>query len=373
MRKGIWLAISMLLVIAGCGESEKPRFAEEQLATIPPPQRTGLPECSGGFVLAIGNESLTSDEIIHSLLEYLGPFAQTNDYQQFDKQVRNDVDQFVVGKIANILLYQQAKKEVGEGLDERLEKLADAEVQKFIVSFGGDYAQAEHTLKQDGLNWVSFKDYHKKIILSQYYISTKLPEERSATYHELLQTYNNMKEESFTTPAKLEFALIDIELAKFKPAEPNETAEQTGRNLAAELMERLRSGEDFNSLAKLYSHGYNASSGGRWQPVQPESLAKPYDVLAVEAEKIQPGQIAGPIETVGHIFIMKLIDKRKKTVEPFEKVQKQLEARINFDCRKQAVDEFGAKLVQQAQISSKDEFVNFCLRKIYTMSNNKYY
>ncbi len=368
MRKCAAIVALALSVITGCGGNEKPKFTKEQLAAIPLPQTTGLPECSGGFVLVVGDESLTADEIVHPLLEYLGPVAQANDYQQFEKQIRSDVEQFVVGKIANILLYQQAKRELGEGLDERLEKLADAEVQKFIVSFGGDYAQAEHALKQDGLNWASFKDYQKKIILSQYYISTKLPEERSATYRELLQTYNNMKEESFMTPGKLEFALIDIELAKLKSADTNETAKQIGRDLAAELMERLRSGEDFNSLAKLYSHGYNASSGGRWSPVQPESLAKPYDVLAIEAEKIQPGQVAGPIESGGHIFIMKLIDKQKKTVEPFEKVQKQLEAKIDFDRRKQAADKFGAKLVQQAQMGNKDEFINFCLRKIYAMS-----
>ena len=367
MRKCAWLTTLVFLVIASCGGGEKPRFTEKQLAAIPLPQRTGLPECSGGFVLAVGDESLTADEIVYPLLEYLGPVARANDYLQFERQVRNDVEQFVVGKIANILLYQQAKRELGTGLDERLEKLADAEVQKFIVGFGGDYAQAEHALKQDGLNWASFKDYQKKIILSQYYISTKLPEERSATYGELLQTYNNMKEEFFTTPAKLEFALIDIELAKLKPVNPNQTAEQIGRDLAAELMERLRSGEDFNSLAKLYSHGYNASSGGYWKPVQPESLAKPYDVLVVEAEKIQPGQIAGPIEAGGHIFIMKLIARQTKTVEPFEKVQKQLEAKIDFDRRKQAADRFGAKLVQQAQMGNKDEFINFCLRKIYAI------
>jgi len=368
MRKCAWLTILVLSVIAGCGGSEKPKFTKKQLATIPLPQTTGLPECSGGFVLAVGDESLTADEIVHPLLEYLGPAAQANDYQQFERLARNNVEQFVVGKIANILLYQQAKREFGTKLDEQLEKLADAETQKFIVSFGGDYAQAEHALKQDGMNWANFKDYQKKIILSQYYVSIKLPEQRPATYHELLQTYNNMKEELFTTPGKLEFALIDIELAKLKPADPKQTAEQIGRNLAAELMGRLRSGEDFNDLAKRYSHGYNASDGGRWKPVQPESLAKPYDVLAVEAEKIRHGQVAGPIESGGHIFIMKLIDKQKKTVEPFEKVQKQIEAKIDFDRRKQASDKIGIKLVQQAQIGSKDEFVSFCLRRIYTLS-----
>jgi len=369
MRKCAWLAPLVLLVIAGCGGDEKLRFTEKQLAAMPLPQRTGLPECSGGFVLVVGDEPLTADEIVNPLLEYLGPVAQKNDYPQFERQVRDNVEQFVVSKIANILLYQQAKKELGVGLDERLEKSAEAEVRKFIVGFGGDYARAEHALKQEGMDWASFKDYQKKIILSQYYISTKMPQQRPATYRELLQTYNDMKEQFFTVPAKLEFALIDIELAKLESADPNETAEQIARDLAGELIERLRGGEDFGKLAKRYSHGHRASFGGRWEPVQPDSLAKPYDILAVEAEKIQTGRTAGPIEAGGHIFIMKLIGKQKKTVEPFEKVQKQVEAKIDFDRRKQAVDEFGARLVQQAQMGNKDEFISFCLRKIYAMSN----
>jgi len=367
MRKCAWLAPLVLLVITGCG-SEKPKFTEEQLAAMPLPQRTGLPECSGGLVLVVGDEPLTADEIVNPLLEYLGPVAQKNDYPQFERQARGDVERFVVSKIANILLYQQAKKELSAGLDERLEKLAEAEVRKFIVSFGGDYARAEHALKQEGMDWASFKDYQKKFILSQHYISTKLPQERPVTYRDLLQAYNDMKEEFFTVPAKLEFALIDIELAKLESADPNETAEQIGKELAGELIEHLRGGEDFGKLAKRYSHGHRASFGGVWEPVQPESLAKPYDILAVEAEKIQPAQIAGPIEAGGHIFIMKLIDKQAGTVEPFEKVQKQLEAKIDFDRRKKAFDEFGARLVQQAQMGNKDEFINFCLRKIYTLS-----
>jgi len=209
MRKRIWLVTLVLWVIAGCG-GEKPRFTKEQLAEMPMPQRTGLPDCSGGFVLVVGDELLTADEIVNPLLEYLGPVAQKNDYPQFERQVRGEAEQFVIGKIANILLYQQAKKELGDKLDERLEKLAEAEVRKFIVSFGGDYARAEHALKQEGMDWAGFKDYQKRIILSQSYISTKLPEERPATYGELLQTYNDMKEEFFTVPAKLEFATAKI-------------------------------------------------------------------------------------------------------------------------------------------------------------------
>ncbi len=40
-----------------------------------------------------------------------------------------------------------------------------------------------------------------------------------------------------------------------------------------------------------------------------------------------------------------------------------------LDRRKQAIDEFTAKLMQQAALGKKGEFIDFCLEKIYRMSN----
>jgi len=50
-------------------------------------------------------------------------------------------------------------------------------------------------------------------------------------------------------------------------------------------------------------------------------------------------------------------------------VQKEVEAKINFDRLKEAVDELNAKLVRQAALTQRDEFVDFCLERIYRMSN----
>jgi hypothetical protein len=99
--------------------------------------------------------------------------------------------------------------------------------------------------------------------------------------------------------------------------------------------------------------------------VQPQSLAKPYDILAAETDKMKPAQIAGPIEAGEHIFIMKLEEKRPKSFEPLENVQKEVEAKIIFDRRKKAVDEFSSKLVQQAALNERDRFIDFCLEKTY--------
>ena len=369
MRKCVFLSALVLLLMSGCGGSDKPRLTEEELARIPFAQKTGLPEASGGFVLAVGGETVTSDEVIAPLIEHLKPIAQRSDFERFKEQARGQVEQVLTNKISNILLYREAKRKAPEQIDEALERLAEAEVRKFIVSFEGDYARAEQALKQMGMDWASFKEYQKKMMLSQSYIASQLPENKPIIYSELLDCYDKMKEEFFTTPAMLKFRLIDIEVAKLELSDPNQNRQEQAKQLANELLRRIQAGEDFGKLAEQYSHGHRALFGGLWKPVQPGSLAKPYDILVAEAERIEPGQIAGPIETGGHIFIMELVEKRPESVKSFEEVQKEVEAKINFDRRKQAVDELNAKLVRQAALTQRDEFIDFCLEKIYQMSS----
>lgn len=88
-----------------------------------------------------------------------------------------------------------------------------------------------------------------------------------------------------------------------------------------------------------------------------------------EAEKIEPGQIAGPIEAGEHIFIMKLEERQAKSFKPLREVQREVETKIMLDRQKQAREEIIAKLVQQAAIGNKGEFIDFCLKRIYEMRN----
>ena len=369
MRKCAFLSVLLFLLIGGCGGRDKPRFTEEELADIPLAQKTGLPGASGGFVLAVGGETVTSDEVIAPLMERLRPIAQRSDFGRFKEQARPHLERILGTKVSDILLYSQAKKRAGEDIDEALEKLAEVEVRKFIVSFGSDYARAEQALKQDGMDWASFKEYQKRMILSQSYVVSLLPKQQPITYSELMDCYNRMRDELFTTPANLKFRLIDIQLEKLEIEDPNESRQQVAKTLADELVGRIHGGEDFGELAKQYSHGHRRMFGGAWKRLEPDSLAEPYDILAAEAERMQPGHVAGPIETAGHIFIMKLEEKRAESVEPFEKVQSQVEAKIDFDRRKKAVDELGAKIMQQARVGNRDAFIDFCLREIYWISN----
>ena len=386
MRKCAFLLVLGLLLIAGCYRGDKPKFTEEELAKMPYAVREGLPKCSGGFVLAVGDKTITADEVIESsiitpdgaivpLIERFRPIAQKNDFEQFRKQARGELEQVLASKVSDILLYSQAKKDAGERLDEALEKAAEAEVRKFTASFKGDYARAEQALKEMGMDRRSFKEQRKKIILSQEYIRQQLPENKPITYSELLDCYNKMKEEFFVRPAVLKFRLIDIDVAKLEVTEPNGNPvpeavqgnrQKQARELASELLGRTQAGEDFSELAEKHS---GVSFIGFSNPIQPANLEKPYDILAAEAERIEPGQITRPIETGEHIFIMKLEEKRPRSFKPLKEVQGEVEAKIMLDRRKLAIDEFMAKLMQQAALGEKGEFIDFCLEKIYRMSN----
>ena len=277
--------------------------------------------------------------------------------------------QSIDNRVSNIVLHQKAKKEMKEGIDEQLDKAADTEVKQFLAGFNGNYADAEKAIKKMGMDWKSFREYQKKLILVQYFLSEELKDKRPITYSEMREYYENSKDEQFHTPLTVQFRVIDIVPAKLEmdANDPNLTPElkpQSG--LRKSVMEKIKAGEDFGALAKVYSYDpVRAPLGGLWTPVGVGSLAAPYDVLEKEAVKLEPGQVAGPIEAKDHIFILKLESKKAESFEPFEKVQHNVETSIKYQRRKEAVDKLVDKLMAQADIGDKNMFLEMCLQKAY--------
>ncbi len=381
------LCFFALWFVTGCGDSGKSALTESELARIAVAEKIRLVEAEGGLVLMVGGEAVSSDEIIKapvefgrsyiSPLEHFEPVVKTSSLTQFKERARGELKAIVFNKISQMLLYQEAKRQAGPNIDESLEKAAEKEMRKFILRFGADEAEADQALKKMGMDRKKFKERQKKLILTQSYIASKMPRYRPPTYQELLDLYNQMKDKSFFKPGIIQFRLIDIEVAKVGITEPNQTSASSvepnkleeARKLAGQLMSRIIAGEDFAALAQQFSHGHRREFGGLWQPIQPESLASPYDVLASEAEKIQPGQVAEPIETPEHIFIMKLEKKQPAGYEPFQNVQTQIEGKIFNDRRNEVINKLNAKLLEQTELGQTNEFVDFCLERIYQMSN----
>ncbi|MBN2136196.1 MAG: peptidyl-prolyl cis-trans isomerase [Sedimentisphaerales bacterium] len=375
----LWiLFFAAALVASGCGdESSSPSEAEKERVAIT--EKIQLVEKAGGLVMVVGGETITSDEIIESpagrdeaegktLAELLKPLAENTGEEVFKEQAKTPVKDVVTGKISGILLYQYAKREIGQNANEALDKMAEKELRKFVLRYGGDEAKADAVLKEKGLDRRKFKEEHKKMIITQSYLSTKLQYRRPVTYGELAEYYETHRDEFFFKPGMVQFRLIDIDMSKVKVADAQSNRTEEARKLGAELAKRIDEGEDFAKLAEEYSNGHRQAFGGLWPEIQPDSLAAPYVVLAERAEDMKPGDIAGPIETVGHIFIMKLEAKETAGYEPLEKAQGRVREMILTDRRNKAIDELNARLLREAAIGQMDEFVDFCVEKIYKMN-----
>lgn len=366
MRKCAILFVSVLLLTGGCGVKRRPRFTREQLTRIPSPRRGRFPQRSGGFVLAVGDTTLNANESVLHLLERLRPIAQTTTFERFREQAEEQVAQAVTTKILNILLYGEARKHTDERTLEAVEKLAETELQNFFASFGSNMAKASDVLKQMGKDRQSYKEYLEMTILIYSYTMSQVPSNVPITHSELARYYNQMKGD-FVQPPLIMFRLLDIKVDALQASDPNQDPQQLAKDLANELLGRLREGEDFDKLGEEYSGVmFRDHSDG----VRPQSLGKDYAILAAKAEKMKPGETrAVPSETGERIFVIKLDGKQPKGYKPLEEVQRQVEEKIIADRRQKAVAELEAKLLQQVPISERDAFVDFCLMKIYQMSN----
>lgn len=377
MCRYTFFCVLMLLLIGGC-QGDNSGMTDAELERVALTQRIELVEAKGGLVLVVGGETVTSEDVIESKVEingtfvshaeYFKPLAQASDIEQFKTRAREQVEKIVREKISGILLYQDAKKQTGANIDEALEKAAEGEYRKLVLKYGGNEVKADEELKSIGMDRESYKKKQKRAILIQSYLGTRSSANRPIAYRELIKRYNEMKDEYFARDTLITFHLIDIQPALLEVTDPNQGRDELAKNLADKLLERLRSGDDFGELAKQYSHGHKKSFGGLWSEVHPDSLAAPFNMIAVEADKIEPGQVVGPIVTQGHVFIIKLEAKQSAGYEPFVDVQRDVERSVRLDRQKEVYAELDAKLVAEAQVGGTDEFVDFCLEKIHQMA-----
>lgn len=360
-------AAVLLLLAAGCSGDKKGKFTVKEMESIPLAQRQGLPEASGGMVLSVNTEVVTADEMIRLMSPELKAAARGMPFEAFYPQMRPIMERAVMNRVTDILIYQEARTTAPENVDELLDKAVEKEVNKFVATFDGNAAKAQQAIEEMGYTWQTYREYQKKFLLTQSYVSEKMSEDKPIPRSELLERYHAMKDKHFSWDSTIDFQLIDIRPANMDSSliREGETPEQAALRLANELMARLRAGEDFDEMAKQYSHGHRAAQGGHWKTVTVGSLAEPYDVIEKRAMQMQPGEIFGPIEAPEHLFILKLKQKQTAGYKPLDEVQDQIEAQIRVEQQRKTFDELVARLIEQARISDMERFVDYCVRRAW--------
>ncbi|MGA2915310.1 MAG: peptidylprolyl isomerase [Sedimentisphaerales bacterium] len=353
----------------GCEETaRKPDVSETRLAAVKPPEKQGkMPAPAGGLVLSIESTAITSDELIAPVKSELDNFAAGGDYELFRKKARPLLADVLLQKITDIKLYEKAKAALPENVDnDIIDKIVEQEVQKFIAHCGGNYAVAEQILKKMGLTWPEFYKQQRRTILVQSFLSDEMKIEKPITYSELVQYYNSIKNESYAKDAMFEFRLIDLNTEKFAdPNDPNSKGDQKAIELANQLEQKIKNGEDFAKLAEKYSNDESAKNGGLWKPARPGSLVEPYNKIETVVVDMNAGDVSVPVFARNHIFIVKLENKQAEAIEPFEKVQAEVETRYILERRQKMVNDIINKIISQVDLSYADNFIEFCIEQAW--------
>ncbi len=370
----------LLIMVGGCEQPAQPASANNGLTRIIESGDFRLINSSGEPVLLVSGQQITPGEIINEPASIGDRIITPSEYfiakgmeiGQFKEEIKGYLQLILADKISDILLYKSAKKKLGDNIDESLEKAVESEVRRFTQQFGGDQAKADEVIKLKWHDIESYKKILKSEILKQWYVSSQTNQNNFITYRQLKNKYESMKNENFAITPMIEFQLIDIQPAKLEITDPNKDRYEYAEELANGIYSRLKSGEDFAELAKNYSYGLKKQSGGSWEPMNPDSLAEPYDMIAKAAQNMNIGDISQPIKADSHIFIVKLINKRAAGYEPFEKVQEQVRrAALSEQDESKVLNELNESLVQQMTRDETNLFIDFCLEKLYKQSNKE--
>jgi parvulin-like peptidyl-prolyl isomerase len=352
----------VLILLCGCKKRKKIDIEETTLAPKPV-----LPAPAGGIVLSIESTAITADELIEPVKPQLIELAGQYDYTIFRKKAMALMGSVLMQKIADIKLYIKAKEALPDNVDEaKIDQIVEQEVQRFIATYGGNYATVEQMLKQMGITWQDFHQQQRRAILVQSFVSQEVKVEKPITHSELLEYYESIKEGLYGQEPFFEFRVIDIDTEKFADANnPSADAKQNAMAFARELTGKIRNGADFAELAKQHSQDASAQNGGLWKPVQPGSLVKPYDMIEIIADKIEVGQVSDPVAADGHIFIVKLENKHAGGYEPFEKVQTEVEGRFVIERRRKMVDKMIGEIMSHVDLSYADNFLEYCAQEAW--------
>ncbi|MEN9658678.1 MAG: hypothetical protein RL571_2143 [Pseudomonadota bacterium] len=162
--------------------------------------------------------------------------------------------------------------------------------------------QFRETLAKQGISWKSFReDIRREITLSR--LREREIDNRIVIGDSEIDEYlklNHGKEQQ-------EFRLAHILIPLPENASPEQIAAKRTRALAA--VKEIESGNDFASIAAVYSSAPDATSGGNLGWRAAGSLPPAFTQLL---EKLKPGEITDLVRSPGGFHIVKLLEKRSQ-------------------------------------------------------------
>jgi peptidyl-prolyl cis-trans isomerase SurA len=135
-----------------------------------------------------------------------------------------------------------------------------------------------------------------------------------------IQTYYQQNTNLFRVDDQIRLRMI------FLANGPNRSPAMT-RELAGEILQRLKAGAAFDEMATIYSDGSQRVEGGDWGWIEPPKLNED---LARVALTLEPGALSDVIELSNGCYLMRLEEVRAAHIRPLPEVRAEIEKTLEM-------------------------------------------
>jgi peptidyl-prolyl cis-trans isomerase SurA len=291
-------------------------------AAAQPPLQDNLDlRFANGIAAVAEDKIITVDDVRHEIAPLIPQLQRdAHNEKEFNDKLEALQDDTIQSLIDRVLIVKEFRKPKGE--EEEPRRIPDsyidsrmAEIQ--VQDFDNDRSKFLAYLRSQGKTLREFRrDTEEDIILS-YMKQQQRKSESFVSPVKIEQFYNENKERFYQEDK------VHLRMIQFTRGE-GETDTQLGVK-AAEVLARLKAGEKFEDLAKIYSQDPKRSKGGDWgwENLTESDMKKEFRDPLLIAKK---GEVPAPVYIPEGCFLLYVEDRKYAGIQPLDEVRPQIEA-----------------------------------------------
>ena len=361
----VWVGGAMMLAMAGAGvraQSPAPRYQSPVFNT--PTQAPALPTPAAitpngavveDVVVRVNDQIISRSDVERSQQQLDQENAQQNlaptEREQRQKDMLRDMidQQLLLSKAKELGL--NADAEVVRRLDEiRKQNHLDAIEERDCPATTPNCTSLEKAARQQNYNFEDFRANIKNQVMTQQVVRDEVGRRLQMTQGQE-QAYYQAHKQDFQQPEQVRLSEILIPT----PADATESQIAQAQTKADEVAAQVKAGGKFEDLAKKYSGGQTAATGGDLGQFKRGALAK---VLEDKTFSLKTGEVTAPIRTKQGFVILKVTNHQDAGIPPLKDVEPQIQETIYMQQMAPALRAYLTRLREEAYMDVKPGFVD---------------
>jgi peptidyl-prolyl cis-trans isomerase SurA len=309
------------------------------------------------IIARVNNNIITKSDLRHSQEQFAAdqqrPDSSGDPKEQQQDLLRDLIDQ-------QLLL--QKGEELGISADTDVVKRLD-EMRKQMHA--DSMEDLEKAAQAQGVSWEEFKQNLKNSIITQRVISQEVGGHITVSQQEVQQFYDQHKAE-MERPEQVRMSEILISTQKTPsvktekgqevlPEAPSPEVVAAAKAKADMVYDLLKKGGNFEELAKKYSDGPTASSGGDLEYFKRGTLSKE---IEEQVFATNPGGFTEPVRTNQGWVILKVTEHQTPGIPPLKDVENRVQEQIYMTKMQPALRDYLTKLREDAYIDIRSPYVD---------------